>query len=118
VASTARQSAQRPPCRSTSGPISGESRAAQSPPSEAAPEIAVRDHPNSRLSGSTKTENVAVAPPWRANPAQHRLKRTTQPYANGSRAATHRGKPPPRNPGKIFDPAAGGQLGTSPPSTL
>ena len=41
--------------------------------------MAVRDQPNSRVSGSTKTENVAVAPPWRANPAQHKQANTTQP---------------------------------------
>jgi hypothetical protein len=39
----------------------------------------VRDQPNSRVSGSTKTENVAVAPPCREKPAQHKHARTIQP---------------------------------------
>ena len=41
--------------------------------------LAARDQPNSRVSGSTKTDNVATAGPWRAKPAQHRHPRMTQP---------------------------------------
>ena len=69
----------REPWRSSSGPISGDDSAASTPPSETAPDNAVRDQPNSRVSGSTKTDNVATAPPCRENPAQHKQPSTTQP---------------------------------------
>ena len=65
--------------RSRTGPISGDASAAMTPPSETAPESAVRDQPNSVVIGSTKMESVATAGPWRANPAKHTQARITQP---------------------------------------
>ena len=53
--------------------------AANTPPSDTAPDSAVRDQPNSRVSGSTKIDKVATAGPCRAKPAQHKQARTTQP---------------------------------------
>lgn len=69
----------REPRRSSSGPINGAATAASTPPSDTAPESAVRDQPNSRVSGSTKIDRVATAGPCLANPAQHRQASTTQP---------------------------------------
>ncbi len=62
-----------------SGPIHGEISAASTPPNDTAPESAARDQPNSRVSGSTKIDNVATAGPCREKPAQHRQPRMTQP---------------------------------------
>src|SRR5262249_58501873 len=61
VTRTARHNVARAPCRSSSGPISGADNAANTPPSETAPDKAVRDQPNSRVSGSTKIDKVATA---------------------------------------------------------
>ena len=69
----------REPWRSTHGPISGDANAASTPPSDTAPDSAARDQPSSRLSGSTKIDNVATAGPCRAKPAQHKQPRMTQP---------------------------------------
>jgi hypothetical protein len=79
VTSTASDKAAREPYLSTSGPISGEVSAANTPPNDTAPERAARDQPNSRVSGSTKIDNVATAGPCREKPAQHRQPRMTQP---------------------------------------
>ena len=76
---TARHNTSREPRRSSMGPISGETSAANRPPSETAPDRAVRDQPNSCVSGSTKIDKVATAGPCRAKPAQHKHARTTQP---------------------------------------
>jgi hypothetical protein len=59
--------------------MKGDASAASSPPSETAPESAVRLQPNSRVSGSTKMESVATAEPWRANPTAQSAPRMTQP---------------------------------------
>ncbi len=67
------------PCRSSCGPISGEAKAARIPPSETAPDRAVRDQPKSLLIGSMKIDSVATAGPWREKPAQHTQASTTQP---------------------------------------
>lgn len=69
----------REPWRSSNGPIHGDEIAARTPPSETAPDKAVRDQPNSRVNGSTKIDNVATAGPWRENPTQHIQARITQP---------------------------------------
>ena len=79
LTSTAAHSTSREPWRSSTGPISGATRAASTPPSDTAPDSAVRDQPNSRDSGSTKIDNVATAGPCRENPAQHRQASTIQP---------------------------------------
>ena len=79
VTRTAAHSMRRAPWRSRTGPISGEAKAASTPPSDTAPESAVRDQPNSLVIGSTKMESVATAGPCRANPAQHTQARITQP---------------------------------------
>jgi hypothetical protein len=60
-------------------PIRGEMIAARMPPSDTAPDSAVRDQPKSRISGVTKTDKVDTAGPCRANPAQHKTASTTQP---------------------------------------
>ena len=57
----------------------GDNNAASTPPSDTAPDSAVRDQPNWRVIGSTKIDNVATAPPWRENPAQQALSETIQP---------------------------------------
>ncbi len=79
VTSTAVQRMSRAPCRSSTGPISGEATAAKIPPRETAPDNAVRDQPNSLVIGSTKIESVATAGPCRAKPAEHTHARITQP---------------------------------------
>jgi hypothetical protein len=79
VTRTAEHSIARAPRRSRSGPISGDSTAAIKPPSDTAPESAVRDQPKSPVIGVTNTESVATAGPWRAKPAQHTQARTIQP---------------------------------------
>ncbi len=79
LTSTATLSTAREPCRSRMRPIGGATSAAITPATDTAPDNAVRDQPNSRISGSTKIESVATAGPWRAKPAQHRHARTTQP---------------------------------------
>ena len=79
VTSTAEDSIARAPRRSSSGPISGDSTAAIAPPSDTAPDKAVRDQPKSAVIGSTKMESVATAGPWRAKAAQHTQARMTQP---------------------------------------
>ena len=79
LTSTAAHSTSREPRRSSTGPISGAAIAASTPPSDTAPDSAVRDQPNSRVNGSTNTESVATAGPCRANPAQHKHASTTHP---------------------------------------
>ena len=56
----------REPWRSKMGPINGATNAPTKPPSETAPEIPVRDHPNSAVIGTKKTDNVATAAACRA----------------------------------------------------
>ncbi len=63
MVSTARHSTARAPRASSTGPRKGEASAASTPPKETAPEIAVRDQPNSLLIGSTKIDSVATAAP-------------------------------------------------------
>ena len=57
----------------------GDKIAASTPPKETAPEIAVRDQPNSVVIGVTKIDNVATAGPCRENPAKQTLINTIQP---------------------------------------
>ena len=59
--------------------MTGEMMAARMPPTETAPEMAVRDQPNSPVIGATKTESTATAAPWRAKPARQTQASTTQP---------------------------------------
>ena len=54
VDKTAKQSTTRAPLRSRYDPIEGDKIAASTPPKETAPEIAVRDQPNSVVIGVTK----------------------------------------------------------------
>ena len=49
------------------------------PPSDTAPDSAVRDQPSSLVIGSTKIDSVATAGPLRAKPAQHTQPRMIQP---------------------------------------
>ena len=63
----------------SSGPISGATTAASTPPNDTAPDKAVRDQPKSLLIGSMKIDRVATAEPCRAKPAQHAQANTTQP---------------------------------------
>jgi hypothetical protein len=49
------------------------------PPIDTAPEIWVRDQPNSAVIGSMKIDSVATAGPWRENPAAQTQARITQP---------------------------------------
>ncbi len=49
------------------------------PPSDTAPDSAVRDQPKSLVIGETKIDSVATAGPWRANPAQQAQARITHP---------------------------------------
>ena len=79
VDKTAKQSTTRAPLRSRYDPIEGDKIAASTPPKETAPEIAVRDQPNSVVIGVTKIDNVATAGPCRENPAKQTLINTTQP---------------------------------------
>ena len=79
VTNTAGHSTERAPCRSSTGPISGEASAAKMPPNDTAPESAVRDQPNSLVIGSTKIDKVATAGPCRAKPQQHRQAKMIQP---------------------------------------
>ena len=79
VPSTARQSTRRAPLRSRIGPSFGDVIAASTPPSETAPDSAVRVQPKSWVIGATNIDSVATAPPWRANPAQQAQNSTTQP---------------------------------------
>lgn len=53
--------------------------AARIPPSDAAPDIAVRDQPKADVMGETNTDKVATAPPWRDSPAQQAHARMTHP---------------------------------------
>jgi len=53
--------------------------AAMMPPSDTAPDNAVRDQPQLLVIGSTKMDRVATAGPWRANPAQQAQARMIQP---------------------------------------
>ncbi len=69
----------RAPRRSSTGPISGETKAASSPPPETAPAIAMRDQPNSVVIGTRKIDSTATAGPWRAKPARQTQPSTTQP---------------------------------------
>ena len=69
----------RAPRRSSMRPSVGDDSAAIMPPSDTAPDSAVRDQPKSRVIGSTKIDSVATAPPWREKPAQHTQTRMTQP---------------------------------------
>jgi hypothetical protein len=79
VTSTAAHSIMRAPRRSSIGPISGDTNAAMIPPSDTAPESAVRDQPKSLVIGSTKIDSVATAGPLRAKPAQHTQANMIQP---------------------------------------
>jgi len=49
------------------------------PPNDTAPEMAVRDQPNSAVMGETNTDSVATAPPCRDRPAQQAQARMIQP---------------------------------------
>ena len=79
VTNTAAHSMMRAPCRSSTGPISGDSTAAITPPSDTAPDSAVRDQPKSPVIGWTKIDSVATAGPCRAKPAQQAQARMIQP---------------------------------------
>ena len=79
VPSTARQRIRRAPRRSSTGPMSGETNAASTPPSDTAPAISVRDQPKASVMGTTKTDRVATAGPWRAKPARQMQASTIQP---------------------------------------
>ena len=79
VVSTAAHSTRRGPTRSSARPNSGAANAASKPPSDTAPDIAVRDHPNESVIGSTNTDSVATAPPWREKPAQQAQNKMIQP---------------------------------------
>ena len=69
----------RAPRRSSARPSAGADSAASTPPSDTAPDSAVRDQPNSPVIGDTKIDSVATAPPWREKPAQHAQARMIQP---------------------------------------
>ena len=79
VVRTAAHRISRGPRRSSSVPIVGEKIAARMPPSETAPDSAVRDQPNSDVMGSTKIDSVATAGPAREIAAQQTQARITQP---------------------------------------
>jgi hypothetical protein len=79
VERTARLRTTRGPRRSSTGPRKGEAIAARIPPSDTAPEIAVRDQPNSPVIGATKIDSTATDEACRAKPAQHTQPRMTHP---------------------------------------
>ena len=54
-------SSAREPCRSNSGPMNGATNAPSTPPSDTAPEMPVRDQPNSSVIGTMKMDSVATA---------------------------------------------------------
>ena len=79
VVSTAALRIRRAPARSSRRPRRGAASAASRPPSETAPEMAVRDQPKWLVIGSTKMERMATPPPAREKPAQQTPPRITQP---------------------------------------
>jgi hypothetical protein len=79
VVRTAAPRIRRAPARSSRRPRRGAASAASSPPSEAAPEIAVRDQPKLLVIGATKIDRMATPPPAREKPAQQTAPRITQP---------------------------------------
>jgi hypothetical protein len=79
VVSTAMRRIVRGPLRSRNEPSIGDVMAARIPPSETAPEISVRDQPNSAVIGPMNTDSVATAGPTRASDTQHTTPRMTQP---------------------------------------
>ena len=60
-----RTSNSREPWRSNSGPTNGATNAPSTAPSDTAPEMPVRDHPNSPVIGTMKMDSVATAAAWR-----------------------------------------------------